>query len=280
MADAADILLFGEGDEGSEAAAEEAGLSLNLAGPETMNENVSTQIKRKGKFEGAKGKKEKGEKKENRVVLTKIDETPAPAPSAAAAAAAPAKEEAVKKANKTMTLAERFQKYQPLERGPVVNRAAQLSGDRKILIQGYKDVSICNTLVNAALERAKIAASMLDDEHKGIVLTKLRKAEMKSRNASHAGIRQVPLKKAVAIALEAEQWVYQAQAAAAKFANKEAKACRRKLSGRHKMTKEEKDARYLHLHGVPRGTKAERTAMIKERARIKRQKIAAAKRGE
>jgi len=168
--------------------------------------------------------------------------------------------------------------FRPPKRTEVVSAPAELAGDRKALIQGYSDVSICNTLVNNAIGRAKVAASMLDEKHRQIILTEIRSAEMKNANAAHKGIRKVPLKRAVAIALKAEQWVYQAQAAAAKHANKEAQMCRRKLSGKHKLTKDEKDARYLKVYGVARPSKAERTRLTKERARAKRAAVVAAKR--
>lgn len=204
----------------------------------------------------------KAQQRSNSVVLRS---DPVPAPAATRILPAPAASRAVF----------RSPVYQ---RNPDALPVARLSGDKATLIAGYQDVSICNTLANNAIGRAKVAASMLDEKHREIILSELRSAEMKNKNAAHKGIRSVPLKRAVAIALKAEQWVYQAQAAAAKHANKEAQACRRKLSGRHKMTKEEKDERYLKRFGVPRGTKGERTAAIKERARQKRAAVAAAKR--
>lgn len=192
----------------------------------------------------------------------------------------PTQVKAAAQARKVLTVAERVTQFQTPDRGPVVNKMAQLSGDRQTLIAGYKDVSICHTLANNAIARAQIAASMLDAKHRDIILSELNKAKLKNGNAKSRGIREIPLKRAVAIALKAEQWVYQAQAAAAKFANKEAKACRRKLSGRHHMTKKEKEARYLNVYGVDRGTKAERTEVRRQRNKMKRDAISAAKRGE
>lgn len=141
-----------------------------------------------------------------------------------------------------------------------------LAGDKKDLIVGYKANSLCTTLVEDALERAFLAIKLLDPEHADIIRSRLAKAGIKNGNASHAGSKEITFKKAVSIALQAEKWVYEAQAAAAKSMVKQSKHCLHNLAGRRKRTKEEKEAAYEKRYGLPRGTKAERTARKRAKA--------------
>lgn len=163
-------------------------------------------------------------------------------------------------------------RYAERQETKVGRGSLHLAGDKKNLIVGYKENSLCNTLVEDALQRAFLAMKLLDQKHADIISARLAKAGVKNSNASHAGSREITFKKAVSIALQAEKWVYQAQAAAAKSMAKASKHCLHHMAGRRKRTKEEKEATYAMkaAKGVPgyegsRGTKAERTA--RKRAR-------------
>ena len=140
---------------------------------------------------------------------------------------------------------------------------AQL-GDKSSLVAGYREISLCHAIHKTALERAEIAAQMLDEDHRNQINAMIMKAGMKRGNASHADLREMSTKRAMAIASQAEMWVYQAQAAAAKHAAKQAKLCKHQLSGRRKLTREEKERRYTRgknaerYKGQPRGSRAER----------------------
>lgn len=131
-------------------------------------------------------------------------------------------------------------------------------GDKKIVLQGYKENSLCSTLVSDALQRAYMAMELLDKEHAKIVRARLAKAGITNSNASHVGEKDITFRKAVSIASQAEQWVYQAQAAAAKSMAKHSKSCAHNLSGRPKLTVAKKEARYRKRYGVDRGTRTER----------------------
>lgn len=152
--------------------------------------------------------------------------------------------------------------------------APALQGDRKSLIAGYKENSLCNTLLGDAIERCYQAMEILDEQHADIIMARLKKAALKSGSAKRAGFRDIPFKKAVSIALQAEAYVYQAQAAAAKSMAKGVKRCRHNIAGRRKLTKEEKDARYLKTYGIARGTKSERAERNRLAAKAKRVKTA------
>lgn len=141
-----------------------------------------------------------------------------------------------------------------------------LAGDKQSLIVGYKNNSLCNTLVGDALDRAYMAIQLLDKKHADIILARLAKAGVKNSNASHAGSKEVSFKKAVSIALQAERWVYQAQAAAAKSMAKQSKTCLHNLAGKRKRTAEEKAAAYEKRFGRPRGDRTQRaTAKLQKR---------------
>jgi hypothetical protein len=138
-------------------------------------------------------------------------------------------------------------------------------GNKAVVVAGYKERSLCHTLVNDALQRAYAAMELLDPTHANIIRARLTKAGVKNSNANHADMKAITFKKAVSIALQAEKWVYQAQAAAAKHMVKDSKHCLHNLAGRRKRTKEEKEETYLKKYGVARGSKAERSA--RKRAR-------------
>lgn len=131
-------------------------------------------------------------------------------------------------------------------------------GDTKLVLQGYKEASLCNTLVADALQRAYMAIELLDNDHAKIIRARLAKAGITNASASHVGEKDITFKKAVSIASQAEQWVYQAQAAAAKSMAKHSKRCAHNLAGRPRLTTAEKEARYMKRFGVPRGTRTDR----------------------
>lgn len=139
-------------------------------------------------------------------------------------------------------------------RGNVV----RLAGDKKELVAGYKANSLCNTLVQDCLNRAYLAVQLLDHAHARIVLARLAKAGVKNGNASHADTKEISYKKAVSIALQAERWVYEAQAAAAKSMVKESKRCLHALAGKRRRSTAEKEAAYEKRGKGPRGTRTER----------------------
>lgn len=143
---------------------------------------------------------------------------------------------------------------QKVGRGNVV----RLAGDKKDLIVGYKANSLCNTLVQDCLDRAHMAVKLLDQRHAQIVLARLAKAGVKNSNASHADMKEISYKKAVSIALQAERWVYEAQAAAAKSMVKESKRCLHALAGKRRRTTEEKATVYRTRTGEERGTRTDR----------------------
>ena len=136
--------------------------------------------------------------------------------------------------------------------GSNIGRGLQLVGDKKNLVAGYKENSLCNTLVGDAVDRAFLAMRLLDRKHADIIETRLKKAGIKNANASHAGSKEITFKKAVSIALQAERWVYEAQAAAAKSMVKESGRCLHNLAGRRKRTVEEKEQAYEKRYGKPR----------------------------
>lgn len=133
-------------------------------------------------------------------------------------------------------------------------------GDKKMIIHGYKEMSLCKTLVSDALHRAYAAIELLDPVHANIIRARLAKAGVTGANASHANVKEITFKKAVSIALQAEAWVFQAQAAAAKHMVKESKSCLHNLAGKRRRTREEKEAAYQARYGMERGTRSERAA--------------------
>lgn len=147
-------------------------------------------------------------------------------------------------------------------------RRGMPSGDRRQVLRNFEHNSFCNIVSNDALRRIQQAIPMLDAKHASIIQAKLAKAGLTTANASHVDRRQISFKKAASIALLAERWVYQAQAAAAKSMAKKTKRCQHEIAGRRKRTREEKEAAYLARYGVPRGTKAERTARKRARAQL------------
>lgn len=158
-----------------------------------------------------------------------------------------------------------IQKSQARKQAYSVPRGSlQLIGDKKALVAGYKDHSLCNTLVGDALQRAFLAMQLLDEKHADIIRARLAKAGVKNSNASHASSKEITFKKAVSIALQAERWVYQAQAAAAKSMAKESKHCLHNLAGHRKRTREEKEATYQKRFGKPRLDRSARAIRKKE----------------
>lgn len=139
-------------------------------------------------------------------------------------------------------------------------RRVVLTGDRNSVLQHYKQGSLCNQLVANSLNRIQQALMVLDDRHANIIRARLQKAGVANANASHASMREITFKKATSIALQAERWVYQAQAAAAKSMVKESKRCLHNLAGRAKRSREDKEAAYQARFGVPRGTRSDRAA--------------------
>jgi hypothetical protein len=142
---------------------------------------------------------------------------------------------------------------------------ATFAGDKVSVVDGYKRSSLCHTLVNDALERAEMAIQILDPVHGNIVRARLAKAGVTNANASHASTKEITFKKAASIALQAERWVYQAQAAAAKTMVKESKRCLHALAGKRRRTTEEKEAAYLKRGKGPRGTRTERAIRKKQK---------------
>lgn len=131
-------------------------------------------------------------------------------------------------------------------------------GDSKLVLAGYKQTSLCNTLVADALQRAYMAIDLLDKDHAKIIRARLAKAGITNSNASHVGEKDITFKKAVSIASQAEQWVYQAQARAAKSMAKHSKRCAHNIAGRPRLTTAEKEKRYFDRYGVARGTRTDR----------------------
>lgn len=157
------------------------------------------------------------------------------------------------------------QKLRNRKQGYTVPRGAlQLVGDKKALVSGYKENSLCNALVADALHRAFLAMQLLDEKHADIIKARLAKAGVKNANAAHASSKDITFKKAVSIALQAERWVYQAQAAAAKSMAKESKHCLHNLAGHRKRTREEKEATYQQRYGKPRLDRSARAIRKKE----------------
>lgn len=144
--------------------------------------------------------------------------------------------------------------------------APRPAGDKQLVLAGYKENSLCNTLVADALQRAYMAIELLDKDHAKIIRARLAKAGVTNGNASHVGEKEITFKKAVSIALQAEKWVYQAQAAAAKSMAKHSARCAHNLSGRARLTTEEKERRYMKRYGVARGTRTERAMRKHQKA--------------
>lgn len=133
-----------------------------------------------------------------------------------------------------------------------------LAGDKQDIIKGYKAMSLCNTLIYDALQRAELAVNMLDKKHARVILARLQKAGITNANAAHSDLKEITFKKVVSIALQAERWVYEAQAAAAKHMVKESKACLHNLAGKRKLTKEEKEERWAAAGKGDRGSRTDR----------------------
>jgi len=192
------------------------------------------------------------EKKESRMAQSTPPPAAAPVPAPAAVAAAVKAEVKMEEAKQLVVRKRPNALYQTDRDRPA------FAGDKQALVQGYKDASLCNTLVRDALQRAYMAIEILDDTHANIIRSRLAKAGIKNANSSKGGFTEITFKKATSIALQAEQWVYEAQAAAAKSMVKESNRCRHALVGKRRRTVAEKEAAYKERYGVPRGTKAER----------------------
>jgi len=197
----------------------------------------------------------------------------APAPAAPAAVAAAVKAEEKMEQAQALTV-----KKRPNALYLTGRERASFAGDKIALVQGYKDASLCNTLVRDALQRAYMAIEILDDSHANIIRARLAKAGVKNANSAKGGFTEISFKKATSIALQAEQWVYQAQAAAAKSMVKEANKCRHALVGKRKRTTAEKDALWRKRHnGEARPDRSDR-AIIKAEKRVAALKQAKAER--
>lgn len=117
-------------------------------------------------------------------------------------------------------------------------------GDKQSVVANYKDLSLCHQVTQDAVERAQMAMQILDKPHADAIEALLKKASVKNRNAKSAGSKPISFKRAASIALRAERWVYQAQAAAAKRMVKESKKCLHAMAGRPKRSTAEKEATY------------------------------------
>lgn len=126
----------------------------------------------------------------------------------------------------------------------ITNGAPPRLGDTQTVVANYENLSLCNQVTEDALKRAHAAMQILDKEHASAIAALLDKASNKSRNASHPGKRPITFKKAASIALKAERWVYQAQAAAAKQMVTKSKKCLHDMAGRRRRTTEEKERTY------------------------------------
>lgn len=149
---------------------------------------------------------------------------------------------------------------------------ASYSGDRSVIVAGYKNLSLCNMITRDCIDRAYAAIPLLDENHATIIQAKLMKAGISNANASHVSQREISFKKAASIALQAERWVFQAQAAAAKSMVKENKRCQHNIAGKRRRTTEEKEATYAKkvAKGVKgyegtRGTRKERAIRKKQK---------------
>lgn len=129
-------------------------------------------------------------------------------------------------------------------------------GDAAMIANNYHQASTCATITRDAVARVQTAIPMLDQRHAALLKEKFEKAQISRRKKIK---REIPVTTAIALALQADQWVYQAQAKAAKAANNEVKKCRSSLAHRHKLSKAEKDERYLKRYGKVRLPKAQRT---------------------
>lgn len=139
-------------------------------------------------------------------------------------------------------------------------RRIMIGGDRNKILENYRQSDLCRQLVKDSLRRIDQALEILDKDHADIIRARLQKAKLASANSSHAGTKEISFKKAASIAIQAERWVYQAQAAAAKSMISESKKCLHNLAGRAKRTTAEKEAAYAARYGRPRGTRKERAA--------------------
>jgi len=185
------------------------------------------------------------EKQESRMAQT--------SPPAPAAVAAAVKAEEKMEETKAMVV-----KKRPNALYATGRERASFAGDKQSLVAGYKDASLCNTLVRDALQRAYMAIEILDDVHANIIRARLSKAGVKNANSTKGGFTEISFKKATSIALQAEAWVYQAQAAAAKSMVKEASRCRHALVGKRRRTTKEKEDTYRERYGMERGDRKTR----------------------
>ena len=127
-------------------------------------------------------------------------------------------------------------------------------GDKEVVLTDYKKHSLCATLTNDALERIRIAVHLLDEDHANQILGRLNKAGVTRANASHVSHKDISYRSAISIALQAERWVYQAQAAAAKAMVKETKKCLHNMAGHRKPSRAQKESTYMTKYGVERKT--------------------------
>lgn len=117
-------------------------------------------------------------------------------------------------------------------------------GDKQVVVANYKDLSLCHQVTLDALNRAEMAMQILDVKHANAIKALINRAMAKNKNAKGAGTKPISFKKATSIALRAERWVYQAQAAAAKHMVKESKKCLHDMAGRPKRSTADKITTY------------------------------------
>lgn len=203
------------------------------------------------------------------VVVIAAPPAPAPAAAAAAPAAQPDANDRAMVEIATPGVSRRRDILALRGQKPML---ASYSGDRSVIVAGYKNLSLCNMITRDCIDRAYAAIPLLDENHATIIQAKLMKAGISNANASHVSQREISFKKAASIALQAERWVFQAQAAAAKSMVKENKRCQHNIAGKRRRTTEEKEATYAKkvAKGVKgyegtRGTRKERAIRKKQK---------------
>lgn len=142
-------------------------------------------------------------------------------------------------------------------------------GDTQAVVANYKDLSFCVQATEDAIQRAEMAMKILDKPHADAIAALLMKASTKKSGAKHPGGRDISFKKATSIALKAERWVYQAQAAAAKQMVTQSKRCLHEMAGRRKKSTATKNRIWALRHGGgvrPKGNSALAEYRAKKRA--------------
>lgn len=140
-------------------------------------------------------------------------------------------------------------------------RPSNKIGDAQAISLNYHQASTCSVLRNDALARVQRAYPLLDPTH----AEKIKEMVNKARLSKTGKPKEISLNKAVSISLQCDQWIYQAQAKAAKTANREVDKCRRALSHRHRQSKAEKDAAYLARYGkvrLPKGVRQQNNRQL------------------